>query len=119
MTAHTFIRVEDPNAEAEREKRVQLALLRGMVESIKSNRLVVPVFGLAVCAMFPQWVGLNHLAGWYIQVLVGMVPQLIVLSRIPPGTLSDQDLRKWSLKVAAACLHVGQHRSLASLLAGR
>jgi two-component system, cell cycle sensor histidine kinase PleC len=102
MTAHTSIRAEDLNADMEREKRVQIALLRGVVESIKSNRAVVPVFGLAVCAMFPQWVPLDHLAGWYIQVLIGMVPQLIVLHRFSQS--GSEDLHKWSRRVAAANL---------------
>jgi len=106
MTAHTSIQGEDLPADMEREKRVQLALLRGMVENIKSNRLVVPVFGLAVCAMFSQWVTANYLASWYIQILIGMVPQVVVLHRIPSVTLSDDDLRKWSRRVAAANLFV-------------
>jgi two-component system cell cycle sensor histidine kinase PleC len=102
MTARTSIWVTDLHAEAEREKRIQLALLRGVVESIKSNRAVVPVFGLAVCAMFPQWVPLDHLAGWYIQLLIGMVPQLIVLHRFSQS--GSEDLHKWSRAIAAANL---------------
>jgi len=62
-------------------------LLRGVVESIKSNRLVAPIFGLAVCAMFSQSVGLDRLVGWYTQLLIGIVPQIIVLRRIPAGQL--------------------------------
>jgi two-component system cell cycle sensor histidine kinase PleC len=77
-----------------------------MVETIRSNRLVVPVFGLAVCAMFSQSVAWDHLAGWYIQLLIGVVPQIIVLARIPPGTLNRESLGKWSLRVAAANLLV-------------
>ncbi len=55
MTAHTPIWVTDLHAEAEREKRLQLALLRGVAESINANRLVVPVFGLLAnlgCMLF-------------------------------------------------------------------
>ena len=92
------------HADTEREQRVQTALLRGVAESIKSNRLVVPVFGLAVCAMFPQWVGLGHLAGWYIQLLIGMAPQLIVLQRFAHGSLDGESARKWSLRISAANL---------------
>jgi two-component system cell cycle sensor histidine kinase PleC len=106
MTSHNPIWITDLHADAEREKRIQLALLRGVVESITSNRLVVPIFGLAVCAMFSHAVALKDLVGWYIQVLIGIVPQIIVLNRIPPGTLSSEDLRKWSLRVAAANLFV-------------
>jgi two-component system cell cycle sensor histidine kinase PleC len=100
------VRTSDLQAEMEREKRIQLALLRGVVETVKSNRLVVPVFGLAVCAMFSQTVSPGHLAAWYIQVLVGMVPQVIVLQRVPSGSLSSEALRQWSLRVAAANLFV-------------
>jgi two-component system cell cycle sensor histidine kinase PleC len=106
MTSHNPIWMTDLHADAEREKRIQLALLRGVVESITSNRLVVPIFGLAVCAMFSHAVALKDLVGWYIQVLIGIVPQIVVLNRIPPGTLSTEDLRKWSLRVAAANLFV-------------
>jgi two-component system cell cycle sensor histidine kinase PleC len=106
MTAHNPVWITDLHADEEREKRIQLALLRGVVEAVKSNRLVVPVFGLAVCAMFSQSVGLDRLAGWYLQLLIGIVPQIIVLHRIPAGTLSNPDLRKWSLCVAAANLLV-------------
>ena len=106
MTAHNSIWITDLHADEEREERIQLALLRGVVEAVKSNRLVVPTFGLAVCAMFSQSVGLERLAAWYIQLLLGVLPQIIVLHRIPPGTLANQELRKWSLRVAAANLFV-------------
>ncbi len=51
MTVQNSTWVTDLQADEEREKRIQIALLRGVVESIKSNRLVAPIFGLAVCAM--------------------------------------------------------------------
>ena len=79
MTAHTSIQAEDLHTETDRETRIQITLLRGMVENIRSNRLIVPVFGLAVCAMFSQWVGGHQLAGWYIEILISMAPQVIVL----------------------------------------
>src|SRR5665213_621643 len=53
MAANSPVWVTDLNAEVERENRVSLALLRGVAENLKSNRIVVPVFGLAICAMFP------------------------------------------------------------------
>jgi len=106
MNSHNPIWITDLHADAERETRIQLALLRGVVEAIKSNRLVVPIFGLAVCAMFSQSVALDHLAGWYLQLLIGIVPQVIALQRIPPGTLSGEELHKWSLRIAAANLFV-------------
>jgi two-component system cell cycle sensor histidine kinase PleC len=92
------------NAQAERESRVHLALLRGVVETLKSNRAVVPVFGLAICAMFPQWVGFPRLAGWYVQMLLGLVPQMIVLARFPQGALTGEETRHWTRRLAAANL---------------
>jgi two-component system cell cycle sensor histidine kinase PleC len=56
--------------------------------------------------MFSQSVAWDHLAGWYIQLLIGVVPQIIVLARIPSGTLNRESLGKWSLRVAAANLLV-------------
>jgi two-component system cell cycle sensor histidine kinase PleC len=104
MTSHTPIWVTDLQAETEREKRIQLALLQGVVENLKGNRLVVPVFGLAICAMFPQWVGWGRLAGWYVQILLALVPQLIVLAAFPGAALEPRDLEKWTKRVAAANL---------------
>src|SRR4051812_14667586 len=77
MTTDNPIGVTDLNAQAERENRIELALLRGVVENLRSNRVVVPLFGLAIAAMFPQWVGLDHLTGWYCQMMLGLVPQVI------------------------------------------
>src|SRR5258706_2589222 len=102
MTSDNSIWVTD--AEAERDGRIQLALLRNVVENLKRNRLVVPIFGLAICAMFPQWVSLQHLAGWYIQILLGLLPQLIVLAKFPLGLLSGEDIRKWTRRGAVANL---------------
>jgi two-component system cell cycle sensor histidine kinase PleC len=94
----------DLNAQAERESRIHLALLRGVVETLKSNRAVVPVFGLAICAMFPQWVGFPRLAGWYVQMLLGLVPQMIVLARFPQAALTGEETRHWTRRLAAANL---------------
>jgi len=106
MNSHSPSWITDLHADEEREKRTELALLRGVVESITSNRLVVPIFGLAVCAMFSQGVPFKFLAGWYIQVLIGILPQIIVLSLIPAGSLSGEALRRWSIRVALANLFV-------------
>ena len=104
MTSDNPIWVTDLQADAERETRIHVALLRGVVENLKRNRLVVPIFGLASCAMFTQWMGLERLAGWYIQMLVGLVPQFIVLANFPQATLAGEDMRKWTRRVAAANL---------------
>jgi two-component system, cell cycle sensor histidine kinase PleC len=104
MTTDNPIGITDLNAQAERENRIELALLRGVVENLRSNRVVVPLFGLAIAAMFPQWVGLDHLTGWYCQMMLGLVPQVIVLARFPGGALDAGETRRWSRIVAAANL---------------
>jgi len=104
MTSHHSIWVTDLQADVERENRIQLALLRGVVDAVKGNRLVVPVFSLAICAMFPQWVGLDRLAGWYVQVLLALIPQLVIFARFPKTNLHGEDLNKWTRRVAAANL---------------
>jgi two-component system cell cycle sensor histidine kinase PleC len=104
MTSHHSIWVTDLQADVERENRIQLALLRGVVDAVKGNRLVVPVFSLAICAMFPQWVGLDHLVGWYAQVLIALIPQLVIFARFPKTTLNNDELRIWTRRVAAANL---------------
>ena len=104
MTADSPVWVTDMNADVERENRIHLALLRGVVESLKSNRLVVPVFGLAICSMFPQWVSYPRLAGWYVQMLLGLVPQLIVLDHFPQSALTSSEIRAWTRRLAAANL---------------
>ena len=104
MTSDSSIGVTDLRADGERERRIHLALLRGVVENLKRNRPVVPVFGLAICAMFPQWVGLERLAGWYVQMLLGLVPQLIILAGFPHAPLTGDGIRKWTLRLAAANL---------------
>jgi two-component system cell cycle sensor histidine kinase PleC len=104
MTADNPIWVTDLNAKVERENRIQLALLRGVAESLKSNRMVVPVFGLAICAMFPQWVSMGRMAGWYGQMLLGLLPQVILLARFPNTALTCEETRKWTGRLAAANL---------------
>ena len=48
-----------------RESRLELALLRGVLENLKPNRLMMPIFAAAVCAMFSPWVPAGTLALWY------------------------------------------------------
>jgi two-component system cell cycle sensor histidine kinase PleC len=92
------------NAAAERENRLQLALLRTVVENLRSNRVVVPVFGLAIASLFSQWVRLDYLTGWYGQMLLGLLPQLIMLTRFPEAALTIGQTRRWTWIVAAANL---------------
>jgi len=108
MAADNSTGITDARAQAERENQIELTLLRGVVENLRGNRIVVPLFGLAIVAMFPQWVGSNHLAGWYCQMMLGLVPQVIVLSRFPAGlviywswnnllSISQQRLLMWRM----------------------
>src|SRR5579872_3053193 len=55
MSSNGPIWVSDLNETTERETRIRQALLRRAVENLRSNRAVVPLFGLAICGMFPQW----------------------------------------------------------------
>jgi two-component system cell cycle sensor histidine kinase PleC len=104
MSSNGPIWVSDLNEKTERENRIRQALLRGVVENLKSNRVVVPLFGLAICGMFPQWVGADRLAGWYCQMLLGLVPQLLVLARFPQGALTGAETQNWTRRLAAANL---------------
>jgi len=104
MASGSPVWVSDLNEKAERENRMRQALLRAVVENLKSNRMVVPLFGLAICGMFPQWVSTTHLVGWYCQMMLGLVPQLIVLARIPQTPLTVAQTRQWTRALAAANL---------------
>jgi two-component system cell cycle sensor histidine kinase PleC len=104
MTADGPYLAADLDADLERENRIQLALLRGVVENLKSNRFVVPVFGLAVCAVFQPWMGFERLAGWYVQMLLGLVPQLIVLARFPQTNLGGAETQRWTRCITIANL---------------
>ncbi len=81
MPADSPTWVTDINATDERENRIWLALLRGVVENLKANRAAVPVFGLAIATMFSQTVSMSHLAGWYCQMMLSLVPQAVLLTR--------------------------------------
>ncbi len=52
MSSNSPIWVSDLNEKTERETRIRQALLRGVVENLKSNRVVVPLFGwrFAACS---------------------------------------------------------------------
>jgi two-component system cell cycle sensor histidine kinase PleC len=86
------------------EPRIAHALLRGVVDNLKSNRVVVPVFGLAICGIFHQWVGYRAIAIWYVQVLLSLVPQTLVLWRFPSEPLGPERLHRWTAAVAISNL---------------
>src|SRR5215472_15810192 len=104
MSSDSPLWVSDLNEQTEREARIRYALLRGVVENLRSNRIVVPLFGLAICGMFPQWVSTDRLVDWYCQMALGLVPQLIVLARFPQRALTSEETGTWTKKLAAANL---------------
>ena len=104
MPADSPTWVTDINATEERENRIRLALLRGVVENLKANRAAVPVFGLAIAAMFSQTVSMGHLAGWYCQMMLGLVPQAILLARFPTTILSSAEAKTWTRRIAVVNL---------------
>ena len=104
MKADNPIWAQDPSKEAERENRLQLALVRTAVENLKSTRVVVPIFGLAILSLFSQSTPLDHRLAWYGQMLLGLIPHLIMLARFPEGALPPDETRRWTKIVAAANL---------------
>src|ERR1700751_3279337 len=104
MSSNSPIWVSDLNEEAERENRVRQGLLRGVVENLRSNRVVVPLFGLAICGMFPQWVGIDRLAAWFCQIMLGLLPQMIGLERFPQTAMTVEETQIWTRRVAASNL---------------
>jgi two-component system cell cycle sensor histidine kinase PleC len=89
---------------ADAETRIAHALLCAVVDNLKSNRLVVPVFGLAICGIFQQWVGYSAIAIWYVQMLLSLIPQTLVLWRFPSGPLAPDRLRRWTAAIAVSNL---------------
>jgi two-component system cell cycle sensor histidine kinase PleC len=104
MTSDSPVWVSDLNDKVERENRIRQSLLRAVVENLKSNRIVVPLFGLAICGMFPQWTSTAHLAGWYCQMLMGLLPQVVVLARFPQTSLTVEETQKWTTRLTIANL---------------
>jgi two-component system cell cycle sensor histidine kinase PleC len=103
--------------DAARGSRLEMALLRGVLESLKPNRLMIPLFAIAVCAMFSPWVKTQTLALWYGVVLLGLVPQFIVTQMLPAGSVPLHETKKWLWCAAAANLaHVVAWTSLGWLL---
>jgi len=102
MTTHPTIWVPDPNADRQRECRVQLALLRGALENLGANRKIAPLLALAVAGMFSQWVSAERLVGWFAVVIVGVALQLVVIRNFPTGELDIGETRKWTIAASVA-----------------
>ncbi|HEY0265517.1 MAG TPA: HAMP domain-containing sensor histidine kinase [Rhizomicrobium sp.] len=104
MTANSPVWAPDIHAEAERDNRIRIALLRGVIDNLKSTRAAVPIFALAIGGMFTPWVGTPVIATWFVQILLAMVPQIVVLTRFPKHVLDAARARRWTYAVAAANL---------------
>ena len=104
MTASNPIWAPDAEAEAQRESRINLALLRGVLESLHSNRKTMPLFALAVAAMFAQWVSPLWLAVWYAHVMLGVGAQLLMIRYFPEGELTPDAAHKWTWIASSANL---------------
>ena len=96
MTADNPIWAPDEDAQAHRESRINLALLRGVLDNLRGNRKTIPLFALAVAAIFAQWVSPVWLGVWYAHVLLGVGAQLLLIKHFPQGELTPQTARKWT-----------------------
>jgi two-component system cell cycle sensor histidine kinase PleC len=100
-----------------RESRLELALLRGVLENLKPNRLMMPIFAAAVCAMFSPWVPVGTLLLWYAMVLASLAPQFLITRMLPAGILPPEATEKWlRLSTIANLLYVVTWTSLGWLL---
>jgi two-component system cell cycle sensor histidine kinase PleC len=90
--------------ERARESRLELALLRGVLDNLKSNHLVVPVFAAAICLLFSPSVAIGQLALWYGLVLVSLVPMLLVMRLMPSGMLPPAMASRWQALATGAAL---------------
>ena len=104
MTADNPIWAPDADAQAHRESRINLALLRGALENLRSHRKTMPLFALAVAVMFSQWVSPLWLGVWYAHVMLGMGAQLFMIKHFPQGDLAPDEARRWTWIASATNL---------------
>jgi two-component system cell cycle sensor histidine kinase PleC len=106
MTRQTVLRKSPPapSPGGFGEERLALALTRGVLDSLKTNRIIIPFFALAVCAMFSQWIRPATLFCWYALVMVSLLPTVIVSRRFPSGDLPSGRVRQWVMLVSASNL---------------
>ncbi len=95
MTAGNSIWAPDADAQAQRENRINLALLRGVLESLRVNRRMAPLLALTVAGMFANWVTWPWLVAWFVLVMAGIAVQLVFIHHFPSGDLDIQTARKW------------------------
>jgi two-component system cell cycle sensor histidine kinase PleC len=106
MTRQTIPRKSShaPSSGGSDEEWLALALTRGVLDSLKTNRIIIPFFALAVCAMFSQWIRPATLFCWYALVMVSLIPTIIVSRRFPSGDLPHGQVRQWVMLVSASNL---------------
>jgi two-component system cell cycle sensor histidine kinase PleC len=104
MLSESPVWASDIEATLERESRVDLALLRGVIENLRGNLPAVPILALAICMVFSQWVAWPKLALCYAQIMAGFIPHAIMLRRFPSGPLPRRKVRRWTYIAAAANL---------------
>src|ERR1700759_3821717 len=104
MSAHVLHPAHDANTAQERESRIRLALLRGVLENLKDNRRLAPIMALTVAAMFSQWVSTLHLLVWVMLVMIASGLQLLTIKAMPAGELLPQMARQWTIATSAANL---------------
>jgi two-component system cell cycle sensor histidine kinase PleC len=106
ISAKVASRKATPFAQEEqvRESRLELALLRGVLDNLKANVLIVPVFAAAICLLFSPSVNIGPLALWYALVLASLLPLIVVTRLLPKATLTLQEAKRWQTLAAAATL---------------
>jgi len=104
MSFENSIWAPDPEAEAHRDNRIALALLRGTLENLRHNRRTVPLLALVVAAMFARWVSPLWLGLWYGLALLGTGVQLATIHLFPAGEMDADKLGRWRLAATAGNL---------------
>ena len=104
--------------ERAREGRLQLALLRGVLDNLKPNRVMIPIFAAAICAMFWPWVSAGMLATWFGLVMLSLLPQHFITRMVPNNpAMPPEDVTTWLWYGSAANLfHIACWTSLAWFL---
>ena len=101
MTADNSIWAHDIDAQAQRENRINLALLRGVLESLRVNRRMAPLLALTVAGMFAHWVAWPWLATWFALVMAGIAVQLGFIRHFPKGDMDARATRRWGIGASA------------------
>jgi two-component system cell cycle sensor histidine kinase PleC len=101
MTADKSIWAHDADAEMQRENRINLALLRGVLDSLRVNRRMAPLLALTVAGMFAHWVAWPWLVTWFALVMAGIGVQLALIRHFPRGDMDARTARRWGLGASA------------------